>query len=194
MQEVVQCVFQVGKVDVGINNQIFYLMEYRCVSLVVVVTINMVRCDDMNRWLLGFYGVDLYVRGLGMQQVGSVKLESVVVSVCWVVIRNVQSIEVMIIVFDFWFGCYGKVKFIEEIFDMVDGMGNWMQIVVFNATIWQRDINRFRRQMCIQCSVFQFRFMCIQCLLNLFFRFVDNCISCWMFFWRQFMQGRYLKG
>ncbi len=39
-QEVVQRAFQVGKADVGINNQTFHLMEHRRVSLVVVVTIN----------------------------------------------------------------------------------------------------------------------------------------------------------
>lgn len=75
-----QSAFQVGKADVGINNQTFHLMEHRRVSLVVVVTINAARRDDTNRWLLGFHGADLYARGLGTQQAGSVKPESVVVS------------------------------------------------------------------------------------------------------------------
>ncbi len=75
-----QRAFQVGKADVGINNQTFHLMEHRRVSLVVVVTINTAGRDDTNRWLLGFHGADLYARGLGTQQAGSVKPESVVVS------------------------------------------------------------------------------------------------------------------
>ncbi len=58
-----QRAFQVGKADVGINNQTFHLMEHRRVSLVVVVTINTARRDDTNRWLLGFHGADLYARG-----------------------------------------------------------------------------------------------------------------------------------
>ena len=193
-QEVVQRAFQVGKADVGINNQTFHLMEHRRVSLVVVVTINTARRDDTNRWLLGFHGADLYARGLGTQQAGSVKPESVVVSARRVVTRNVQSIEVMIIVFDFRPGCHGKAKLTEETFDTVDGTGNRMQTAVFNATTWQRDINRFRRQTRIQCSAFQFRFTRIQRLLNLLFRFVDNRTSCRTLFWRQLTQGRHLKG
>lgn len=137
VQEVVQCFFQVGEVDIFINDQIFYLMEYWGVGLIVVVMIDVVWCDNMDRWLLVFYGVDLYVGGLCMQQVSGIELESVVVSVCWMVIWNIQCIEVVVIVFDFWVCCYGKVEFIEEIFNMVDGVSNWMQVVVFNVVIWQ---------------------------------------------------------
>ena len=100
----------------------------------------------------------------------------------------------MIIVFDFRPGCHGKAKLTEETFDTVDGTGNRMQTAVFNATTWQRDINRFRRQTRIQCSAFQFRFTRIQRLLNLLFRFVDNRTSCRTLFWRQLTQGRHLKG
>ena len=163
-------------------------------SLVVVVTINAARRDDTNRWLLGFHGADLYARGLGTQQASSIKPESVVVSARRVVTRNIQSIEVMIIVFDFWPGCHGKAKLTEETFDTVDGTGNRMQTAVFNAATRQGYINSFRCQTRIQRCAFQFSFTRIQRLLHLLLCFVDNRTSCRALFWRQFTQGRHLKG
>lgn len=49
-----QRTFQVGKVDIGINDQAFHLMEHRGVRLIVVVTINAARGDNTDRRLFSF--------------------------------------------------------------------------------------------------------------------------------------------
>ncbi len=90
-QEMVQSAFQVGKADVGINNQTFHLMEHRRVSLVVVVTINAARRNNKIGCCWAFMVRICTPRGLGTQQAGSVKPESVVVSARRVVTRNVRA-------------------------------------------------------------------------------------------------------
>ncbi|MNV03692.1 hypothetical protein D3C71_939720 [compost metagenome] len=122
--------------------------------LVVVVTIHTARRDNADRRLLFFHGADLHARGLGTQQARRVKPESVVVSACRMMARNVQGIEVMVVIFDFRASRHGKAELTEETFNAVDGARDRMQTAVFNTTTRQRNVDGLFGQAGIQRGAF----------------------------------------
>ena len=149
-----QRAFQVGEVDVGINNQPFHLMEHRGVSLIVIVTIYTARGDNTDRRLFFLHGADLHAGSLRTQQTRRVKPESVVVSARRMMARNVQRIEVMIVIFDFRTSRHGKAQLTKETFNPVNCTRYRMQTAVFDTTPWQGDIDSFFCQTSIQGSTF----------------------------------------
>ena len=189
-----QRAFQVGEADVFINDQTFHLVEHRGVGLIVVVTIDASRRDNTDRRLLVFHGADLHAGGLGAQQASGIEPESVVVSARRMVTRDIQRIEVVVIVFDFRARRHGKAELTEETFNTVDGAGDRMQAAIFNAATRQRDVDGLCSQTSIQRRPFQFGFARIQRLLYLLFRFVDDRTGCRTLFRRQLTQGGHLQG
>ena len=149
-----QCAFQVGEIDVGINNQPFHLVEHWGVSLIVIVTIYAARGDNTDRRLFFFHGADLHAGSLCAQQTRRVKPESVVVSARRVMARNVERIEVMIVIFDFRTGRHGKAQLTEETFNPVDCTRYRVQTAVFDTTPRKGNIDRFFSQTSIQRSTF----------------------------------------
>ena len=194
VQEIVQRALQVGEADVFINNQTFHLVEHWGMGLIVIVTIDATRRDDADWRFLILHGTDLYARGLGTQQTRGVKPESVVVSACRMMARNIQGIEVVIIIFNFRASRHGKAELTEETFNAIDGTGNRMQPPVFDTATRQRNVDRLCGQARIQHRAFQLGFTRVQCLLHLLFSFVNHRTRCRAFFWRQFTQGCHLKG
>ncbi len=102
--------------------------------LIVIVTIYATRRDNADWRLLVFHGADLHARGLGAQQAGRIEPESVVVSTRRVMTRNVQGVEVVVIVFDFRTCRDGKAELTEETFNAVDSTGNRVQAAIFDTT------------------------------------------------------------
>lgn len=82
---------------------------------------------------------------------------------CWVVWWEVQGFEVVLVVFDFWI--FGQFIFevVEDFGDVFQGMGDWMQVIMFVVVFWQGDVDCFGGQVCVQCSVFQYGFVFVQC-------------------------------
>ena len=189
-----QRAFQVGKADVFINNQTFHLVEHWGVGLIVVVTVYATRRDDADWRLLLLHGTDLNAGSLSTQQTGSVKPESVVVSTCRMMVRNVQGIEVVVVIFNFRASRHGKAELTEETFNTIDSTSHRMQTAVFNTTTRQRNVNRFCRQTRIQYCAFQLGFTRVQRLLYLLFGFVNHCTGCRALLCWQFTQGSHLKG
>ncbi len=189
-----QRALQVGEADVFINDQPFHLMEHWGVGLVVVVTIDATRRDDADRRRLLLHGTDLHARGLGTQQAGRIKPESVVVSTCRVVAWDIQGIEVMVIVFDFRAGRHGKAELTEETFNTVDSAGDRVQPTVLDTASRQGDIDGFSSQTGVQRGAFQRVFTLVQHLLHLLFGFVNHRTCSRALFWRQLTQGSHLKG
>ncbi len=163
-------------------------------GLIVVVTIDAARRDNTDRRLLVFHGADLHAGGLRTQQASGIEPESVVVSARRMVTRNIQRIEVVVIVFDFRARRHGKAELTEETFNTVDGASNRMQAAVFNAATRQRDVNGLCGQTRIQRCAFQFSFTRVQRLLHLLFRLVDDRTGCRTLFRRQLTQGGHLQG
>lgn len=129
-----------------------------------------------------------------MQQYVCIEIESVVYGMCWVVVWNVECFEVVVVVFDFWvFGDF-IVDVVEVLFDVFQCVGDWMQVVVQLVMIGQGDIDVFCGQLGGQCGFFQFGFMCVQCILDFFFGYVDQCVNFWLFFGWQVVQGFYYLG
>ena len=108
--------------------------------------------------------------------------------------RNVQSIEVVVIIFNFRASRHGKAELTEETFNAIDGTGNRMQPPVFDTATRQRNVDRLCGQARIQHRAFQLGFACVQRLLYLLFGFVNHRTCCRALFWRQFAQGCHLKG
>ena len=48
-----------------INDEAFYLVEHRRMSLVTITAVSAARRDDTNRRLFIYHGADLYRRGMG---------------------------------------------------------------------------------------------------------------------------------
>ena len=110
------------------------------------------------------------------------------------VARDIQRIEVVVVIFDFRAGRDGKAELTEETFDTVDGAGNRVQSAVLNTTSRQRDINGFRGQARVKRCAFELGLTRVKRLLDLLFGFVDNRAGCRALFSRQLAQGRHLKG
>jgi hypothetical protein len=66
------------------------------------------------------------------------------------VARNIQRIEVVVIIFDFRASRHGKAELTEETFNTVDGAGDRMQAAVFNTATRQRDVDGLCGQTRIQ--------------------------------------------
>ena len=122
--------------------------------LIVIVTVYAPRGDDTDRRLFFFHGADLHAGSLRTQQTGRVKPESVVISTRRVMARNIQCVEVMIVIFDFRTGRHGKAQLTEEAFNTIDSTCYRMQTAIFDTTSRQRDIDRFFSQTGIQRSTF----------------------------------------
>ena len=163
-------------------------------GLIVVVTIDAARRDNTDWRRLILHGTDLNAGGLGTQQTRRVEPESVVVSACRMMARNVQSIEVVVIIFNFRASRHGKAELTEETFNTIDSTSHRMQTAVFNTTTRQRNVNRFCRQTRIQYCAFQLGFTRVQRLLYLLFGFVNHCTGCRALLCWQFTQGSHLKG
>ncbi|MNS99540.1 hypothetical protein D3C72_1339460 [compost metagenome] len=189
-----QCALQIGEADVFIDNQPFHLMEHRGVRLVVVITINAARRNNADWRLLVLHGADLHAGSLGAQQARGVEPEGIVIGTRRVVTRNVQRVEVMIVVFNLRPGLYGETQFAEEGFDTVDGAGHWMQPTVFHTTARQGNVDGFCRQTLIQRSRFQRIFTRVQRILHCLFCLVDYRACCRAIFCRHVTQRLHLQG
>ena len=163
-------------------------------GLIVVVTIDAARRDNADWRRLLLHGTDLNAGGLSTQQTRSVEPESVVVSACRMMARNVQGVEVMVIIFDFRASRHGKAELTEETFNAIDGAGNRMQTTVFDTATRQRNVDRLCGQTRIQHRAFQLGLARVQRLLYLLFGFVNHRTRCRAFFCRQLTQGCHLKG
>ncbi len=137
-------------------------------SLVVVVTINAARCDDTNRCCWAFMvricTPEVWVRSRRERQTRKCRGQRAPGGD-----QECSSIEVMIIVFDFRPGCHGKANSPKKL-----SIRSMVRVTGCKPP-FQYDDQAGRHQSFpppdahSRCA-FQFRFTCIQRLLNLLFR------------------------
>ncbi|MNN54255.1 hypothetical protein D3C81_1690620 [compost metagenome] len=111
-----------------------------------------------------------------------------------VVTRNIQRVEVMIVVFNLRPGLYGEAQFAEEGFNSVDGAGYRMQPTVFHTTARQRNVDGFCRQTLIQRSRFQRILTRVQRFLYRLLCLVDHRSGRRAIFCRHVTQRLHLQG
>ncbi|MNY24408.1 hypothetical protein D3C86_1581200 [compost metagenome] len=189
-----QRALQVSEADVFVDNQAFHLMEHWGVRLIIVVTVNAARRNNTDWRLLVLHGADLHARSLGTQQTRGVEPEGIVIGTRRVVSRNVQRVEVMIVVFNLRPGLNGETQFAEESFDTVDGTGDRMQPTVFHTTARQGNVDGFCCQSLVQRSRFQRIFTRVQRILHCLFCLVDYRACCRAIFCRHVTQRLHLQG
>ncbi|CSI32339.1 Uncharacterised protein [Vibrio cholerae] len=87
----------------------------------------------------------MHARGVSTQHQLRIEEESIVISTRWVIRGNVQSIEVMEIIFDFRARLYSKAKLTKEAFNTFDSTSHWVQTTIFDTATGQCHIDGFSR-------------------------------------------------
>ena len=83
---------------------------------------------DHAKWgLSGFHGTNLHRGRVGAQQGAGIKIEGIMHSPGGMVARNVESFEVMVVVFNFRALLYGVAGAGKEVFDTLESSGNRVQ-------------------------------------------------------------------
>src|SRR5450830_1678494 len=140
-QEFFDGAFEVGEIDVAINQQAFDLMEHRRVGDIRVATVHTAWADDADRRLVRFHGADLYRRGMGAQQHVRVEIEGVVHRPGRVMAWDVERLEVVIVVFDLRAFGDAVADMGEELLDTLQSPGDRMQTARGLATTRQGYVN-----------------------------------------------------
>ncbi|MCY1175091.1 hypothetical protein D9M73_153140 [compost metagenome] len=185
---------EVGEADVLIDQQAFHLVEHRRVGQVGVAAVHAARADDANRRLLAFHGADLYRRGMGTQQHVGIEIEGVMHRPGRVVARDVERLEVVIVVFDLRAFGDAVADTGEELFDAFQSAGNRMQTTGGLATARQGHINALGGQTGAEFGFFESRLARVEHLGDAFLGVVDQRANFWPLFGRHVAQGLHHLG
>ena len=193
-EEFLDGALEVGEADVLVDQQAFDLMEHRRVSDIGVAAIDTAGADDADRRLLRFHGAYLNRRGVGTQQHVRVEIEGVVHRPRRVVARDIERLEVVVVVFDFRPLGHAVADMGEELLDTLKRAGDRVQTTGSLATTRQGHVDTLGGQLLGEQGLLKHGFAGIQGVLHLILGSIDQGASLWALFGRQLAQSLHQGG
>ncbi len=141
MQKITEQALEIGKADIAIHHETFYLMEHRRMGDIGITAIHPSRCDGTQRWFTVFHYTNLYRRGMGTQHGMLIKIKGIVHGARRMIFRNIQRGEIVIIILDLRSLSDFKTGLGKQCFDTFQCLCDGVSPAGMLATSRQRDIN-----------------------------------------------------